>query len=32
MSKISNRDEFENQDNFGVGAPNDGFAQYFSGA
>lgn len=32
MSKIGNRDEFEKQDNFGVGVPNDGFAQYFSGA
>lgn len=32
MSKIESREEFERQDCFGVGAPNDGYAQYFSGA
>ena len=31
MSKISDRETFEKQDSFGVGAPNDAFAQYFSG-
>ena len=31
MSKISNRAEFEKEDMFGVGAPNDAFAQYFVG-
>ena len=31
MSKISNREEFEKKDVFGVGAPNDAFAQYFVG-
>lgn len=27
----SSREEFEKTDIFGVGAPNDGFAQYFVG-
>ena len=31
MSKIDNREEFEKQDNFGVGGPNDAFAKYFTG-
>ena len=31
MSKISDRETFEKQDSFGVGAPNDAYAQYFSG-
>ena len=31
MSKISDRETFEKQDSFGVGAPNDMFAQYFRG-
>lgn len=31
MSKIDNREEFEKQDNFGVGTPNDAYAQYFKG-
>lgn len=31
MSKIKDRAEFEKQDIFGVGAPNDAFAQYFVG-
>ena len=31
MSRISEREEFEKQDSFGVGAPNDAFAQYFVG-
>ena len=30
--KYSNKEEFEKVDSFGIGAPNDGFAQYFSGA
>ena len=29
--KYSTREEFEKVDSFGIGAPNDGFAQYFSG-
>ncbi len=29
--KYSNRDEFEKADSFGVGAPNEAFAQYFQG-
>lgn len=29
--KILNKEEFEQQDMFGIGAPNDAFAQYFSG-
>lgn len=29
--KYDNREEFEKVDAFGVGAPNDGFAQYFVG-
>ena len=32
MSKIINRAEFEKQDAFGVGAPNDAYAQYFVGS
>ena len=28
MSRVGDRTEFEKQDSFGVGAPNDGFAQY----
>ena len=32
MSKIINRAEFEKQDAFGVGAPNDAYAQYFFGS
>lgn len=31
MSKIMKREEFEQYDAFGVGAPNDGYAQYFQG-
>lgn len=31
MAKTKNRLEFEQQDNFGIGAPNDAFAQYFIG-
>ena len=31
MTKYATREEFEAADEFGVGAPNDGFAQYFSG-
>ncbi len=31
MNRIDNREEFEKQDSFGVGAPNDAFAQYFTG-
>ena len=31
MNRIENREEFEKQDSFGVGAPNDAFAQYFTG-
>ena len=31
MSRISTREELERLDAFGVGAPNDAFAQYFSG-
>ena len=31
MSRISSREAFERQDSFGVGAPNDAFAQYFVG-
>ena len=31
MSKILNKEEFKKQDIFGVGAPNDAFAQYFVG-
>lgn len=31
MSKISSKEEFLRADVFGVGAPNDGFARYFSG-
>lgn len=30
--KISNKEEFVKVSMFGIGAPNDGFAQYFSGA
>lgn len=29
--KYNTREEFEKVDSFGIGAPNDGFAQYFSG-
>ena len=29
--KLQNREEFERQDAFGVGAPNDAYAQYFTG-
>ena len=29
--KIASRTEMEQQDSFGVGAPNDAFAQYFIG-
>lgn len=29
--KITNRNEFEKQDSFGVGSPNTAFAQYFIG-
>ncbi|SDN27238.1 cupin domain-containing protein [Lachnospira pectinoschiza] len=29
--KYANREEFEKVDNFGVGAPNDAYAQYFQG-
>lgn len=29
--KISNREEFEKVNVFGTGAPNDAFAQYFTG-
>ena len=31
MSRITDRREFEQQDSFGIGAPNDAFAQYFIG-
>lgn len=31
MSKINNKAEFEKQDKFGVGGPNDAFAKYFTG-
>ena len=31
MSKTTNREEFEKKDIFGVGAPNDAYAQYFAG-
>ncbi len=31
MSKIATREEFEKLDVFGVGAPNEKFAQYFIG-
>ena len=31
MSKISSREEMELLDTFGIGAPNDAFAQYFIG-
>ncbi len=31
MSKINDRETFEKQDSFGVGAPNDAYAQYFIG-
>ena len=31
MSKMINRADFEKQDAFGVGAPNDAYAQYFVG-
>lgn len=29
--KTKDRKEFEKQDSFGIGAPNDGFAEYFTG-
>lgn len=29
--KIQDRDTFEKQDAFGVGAPNDAYARYFTG-
>ena len=29
--KTKDRKEFEMQDSFGIGAPNDGFAEYFTG-
>ena len=29
--KIQNREVFEKQDAFGIGAPNDAYAQYFTG-
>ncbi len=32
MSKIKTREEFETVNVFGTGVPNDGYAQYFSGA
>ena len=31
MSKINDRETFEKQDSFGIGAPNEMFAQYFIG-
>ena len=31
MSKISTKEEMRSQDAFGIGAPNDAFAQFFSG-
>lgn len=31
MSRIADRTEFEKTDSFGIGAPNDGFAKYFTG-
>ena len=31
MSKIMDRETFEKQDSFGIGAPNEMFAQYFIG-
>lgn len=32
MSKITSRDMLERQDSFGIGAPNDAYAQYFVGS
>ena len=32
MDKTMDRKEFEGQDRFGIGAPNDAFAQYFTGS
>ncbi len=32
MSKVKTREEFETANVFGTGVPNDGYAQYFSGA
>lgn len=29
--KIQNREELERQDVFGIGAPNDAYARYFTG-
>lgn len=29
--KYQNREDFEKVNDFGTGAPNDGFAQYFTG-
>ena len=29
--KIQNREELERQDAFGIGAPNDAYARYFTG-
>ena len=31
MNKVADRIEFEKQDSFGIGAPNDAFSQYFIG-
>lgn len=31
MSKINDRKEFETMDTFGIGAPNNAYAQYFQG-
>ena len=31
MSRITNREEFEKMDHFGVGAPNSAYAKYFVG-
>lgn len=30
--KYQNREDFEKADDFGIGAPNDAFAQYFTGS
>lgn len=31
MTRITTREEFEQADSFGLGAPNDAYAQYFTG-
>ena len=32
MDKTMDREKFERQDRFGIGKPNDAFAQYFTGS